>query len=65
MAGIVESLAFDFLVLGKVIRAQRFGDAVFLAEPFAEIDQLAAGGAKGPQRVGVEVVLAAAGGAFD
>ena len=38
--------AVELLKLEEVVGAERFADAVFLAEPFAEIDQLAARGAE-------------------
>ena len=48
-----------------MIRAERLGDAVFPAEPIAEVDELAASGAEETEGIGVEVVLAPAGGAFN
>ena len=48
--GPVDVPAFEFLEFGEVIRTQRFTGAVFFAEPFAEIDQLAALRTERPER---------------
>ena len=38
----IKFVAGRFLKFFKVVRAQGFADAVVFAEPFAEVDQLAA-----------------------
>ena len=55
----------QFRVLFQMLRAQRFGDGVFLAEPFAQINQPAALGTKGPEVGGEPITALFANGAAD
>src|SRR5581483_11160373 len=43
LLGLIELFTLDLLVFLEMVGAQRLADAVFLAEPFAEIDHFAAG----------------------
>ena len=61
--GPVGIAAVELLELGEVVGAERLADAVFLAEPFAEVDHLAARGAERAGRLGEILRRFAAGGA--
>src|SRR4051812_46777416 len=54
--GLIEFLAGQVFVFREVVGAQRLGSLVFLAEPFAEIDQLAALRAERTHRRRVEII---------
>src|SRR4051812_11568828 len=60
LVGLIEVPFGQILVAGEMIGAQGFTDAVLFTEPFAEVDHLAAGGAKRPEGIGEVIILPAA-----
>ena len=54
-----------FFVFAEVVGPKRFGNGVFFAQPFAEVNQLATMGAKRPVGTGEPIAFLFAGGTFD